>query len=118
VALETLKDVDQIDGFKINRLKDEEGNCEIFGKDFISVDHDASMIAFLIQDGPVKEVGVNGCQIDTILKTCYIILGKLNYKMQCQENENAIIHLERAIECLAERKKNREARGVEGTSSI
>lgn len=112
MALETLKDVDQIDGFKIDRKQ-----LNDFGEspEHIIIDDDLDIIAFQIQMGPINEFGVTGCQIDTILKTCHVILEKLNFKIPCQENESAIIHLERCIECLSQRKKQREARGVEGT---
>jgi len=33
----------------------------------IYVRHDVGSIAFTIQNGPVKEAGVNGCQVDSII---------------------------------------------------
>ncbi len=118
MGLQTLTDIDSIDGFKVHKVpKDDESfSSDLFDDCFITVDHQACMLGFLIQDGPIKEVGLNGCQIDTILKTCLIMLEKLNYKIPCQENDNAINHLERAIEWLEMRKQSRQARGVEGTS--
>lgn len=112
MALEILKDIDKIDGFQIERKKIEDF---VESDKYIMVDDDLGVIAFQLQSAPVKDIGIDGCQIDTMLKVCYVMIEHLNLKVPCQQNENAIIHLERAIECLAQRKKDREQRGVEGT---
>ena len=133
MALETLKGLKEINGEKIvimDELREqfpekfnESGAMDYkwFEKDirphnFIYVRHDVNSISFTIQNGPIKEVGKNGCQIDDMMYVCLEMLSKLNAKFPCVENERAISSLADSIKHLAERKANREARGVEGTS--
>lgn len=122
MALETLKDVEEIDGFKVlaERPKKEDGSVdwgkfdEMRKEQPIYIDHDVNMISFRIQNGPIKEVGVNGCQVDTLICTAAIILTKLNENFPCKENKAALASLGNAVSWLRTRKENREARGVEG----
>lgn len=131
MALETLKGVTKIGGFPVVVMDDlrtqypdkfnESGamdykwfEADIRPHNFVYVRHDVNSLSFTIQNGPIKEVGVNGCQVDTIIQAAQAILMGLNKKFPCAENETAINHLESAIVALEERKKNRESRGVEG----
>ena len=124
MALETLKGIEQIGGFDVlqERPENEEGmvNWKLFDEmrktKPIYVDHDVNMISFRIQDGPIKENGVNGCQVDTMIEAAKLIIEKLNQKYWCGENDIVISHLRFALHWLAERKVNREKRGVEGIS--
>ena len=109
MALETLKDVTEIDGFKVAR---EIGENSVDMPIFIG--EQTNCISFVIQDGPVKNNGVNGCQVDTIIAAATKILDGLNNKFPCNENEKAILHLKDAYSWLKKRKAEREARGVEG----
>lgn len=69
---------------------------------------------FRMQRGPIKSSGVNGCQIDDIIKFCADVISVLNKKFPCRENSLAITKLEEAwLWCLS-RKIDREARNVEG----
>ena len=75
-------------------------------------------IAFTIQNGPVflADVGVNGCQVDTIIEAARLILVGLNKNPHnCRENSMAITKLDEALMWLKKRKEDRVARGVEGT---
>ena len=129
MALETLKGVRKIDGFDVvdlEKLKadhtDDNGNIDWDGIDAnredypISIAFDKNMLSFKLQNGPVKEVGVNGCQVDTIIETAIIIIDGLNKKFYCKENAQALSHLKMALGALHMRKKDREKRGVEGRS--
>lgn len=124
MALETLKGVTEIGGFKVMqerpRLEDGSVDWDLFDKmretQPIFIDHDVNMISFRIQNGPVKEVGMNGCQVDTLIETARIMLGRLNENFPCSENALAIVSLNKALLWLEARKANREARGVEGAS--
>lgn len=117
VALETLKGVGEIGGFSVGQYSDYSGLVEALkAGSYILVDHENSKISFCIQNGPIKENGVNGCQVDTLLEAAKIIISKLNERFPCEENEGAVAYINSALDCLAARKKNREARGVEGTS--
>lgn len=133
MALETLKDVKEIGGFKVidmNAIK--ETNPEMFRPDgsmiyhlfdeqirpfnFIYVRHDVNSLSFNIQNGPVKENGVNGCQVDTIIEAAKVILEGLNKNFPCRENATAITKLDEALLWLLKRKLDREKRNVEGLS--
>ena len=73
-----------------------------------------SRIIFKIQDGPIQEVGDNGCQIDEIGKVWLEILRGFNKKFPCRENSLSITKIEEALMWQAKRTQNREERGVEG----
>jgi hypothetical protein len=70
----------------------------------------------LFQNGPIKEVGVNGTTQEAELAI-------LIDRMECfqagpyanNDNEQALFHLRGALECLQRRTKERMKRGVEGT---
>ena len=83
----------------------------------IAIDPCSNIIAFRIQDGPIKEVGVNGCQVDHVILFARLLLSRFNHAFPCKENELADEQLEGALYYLQERKKSREARGVEGRES-
>lgn len=124
MALETLKDVKFIRGFAVitdnDRPKNSMGDTDWGAFDKlreskpICVDHDAHMISFKIQQGPIKEKGVNGCQLDCLIAVALEMITKLNDKFPCIENANAREHLQSALFWLDERKAQRERRGVEG----
>ena len=73
-----------------------------------------------LQDGPIKEVGVNGCQIDEVVEFCRDTIQEFNTKedgkFACQENAEAIDYLTEAVLVLKRRTARREAEGAEGTS--
>jgi len=129
--LETLKGVEKIGEFDVVIMDElrskhpekfnESGAMDYgwFEKDirphnFVYVRQDVNSLAFTLQKGPIKEVGVNGCQIDTIIDTARLILVRLNKNFPCRENALAITKLEESLHWLDHRKKDREKRGVEG----
>lgn len=133
MALETLKDVKEIGGFKVvdmNAIK--ETNPEMFRPDgsmiyhifdekirpfnFIYIRHDVNSLSFNLQNGPIKEKGVNGCQVDTLIEAAKVILEGLNKNFGCRENALAMTKLDEALMWLQKRKTDREKREVEGTS--
>lgn len=133
MALETLKGVTEIGGFKVidmNAIRAEKPEMfrpdgsmiyHLFDKEirpfnFIYVRHDVNSISFNIQKGPIKECGVNGCQVDTLIEAAKVILEGLNKQFPCRENSIAITKLDEALFWLEKRKKDREKRGVEGQS--
>ena len=132
MALETLRGVKKIGGFDLVVMDDlrkehpekfnESGAMDYkwFEKDirphnFVYVRHDVNSLSFTIQNGPIKEVGVNGCQVDTVIEAAKLMIEGLNKKFPCRENSVAITKLDEALHWLEHRKKAREARGVEGT---
>lgn len=80
--------------------------------DYIKKDGDT--ISFAIQNGPIRENGLNGCQVDDMIIVATSIIRKLNGEFPCRENSLAITKLEEAIHWLNARTKDRESRGVEG----
>jgi len=133
MALETLDGVTRIGGFTVVVMDDlkkqyperfnESGAMdykwfekEIRPANFIYVRHDVNSISFTIQNGPIREVGINGCQVDTIIEAATAIIRGLNKKFPRRENSLAITKLEEAMMWLRERTRDREARGVEGTN--
>lgn len=133
MALETLKGIKEIGGYPVivmDELREkypekfnESGSmdykwfeAEIRPTNFIYVRHDVNSISFTIQNGPIKEVGENGCQVDTLIHAAKKILEGLNQQFPCRENSIAITKLDEAIMWLEKRKQDREQRCVEGTN--
>jgi len=83
---------------------------------FIEVGED--YVTFRMQRGPVQEHGVNGCQIDDLIKFCADTIAVLNKKFSCRENSLAITKLEEAWLWCHARKIDREARQVEGLNKV
>ena len=133
MALETLAGIKKLGGFDVVvmdelRAKHPEKfndsgamdykwfESEIRPFNFVYVRNDVNSISFTIQNGPIKENGVNGCQVDTLIHAAKIIIDGLNKKFPCRENSLAITKLEEALHWIEARTKDREKRLVEGTS--
>ena len=116
MALETLKDVKKIGGFGVYEL--DENGVQIHPVDpndtFITVSHGKHSIEFTLQKGPIKENGVNGCQVDSLIAAALRIITKLDENFPCDSNKSAMLHLANALSDLNDRKIDREARNVEG----
>lgn len=121
MALETLAGIEKIDGFKIVRKKPDDMTWDEFDKirdEYpINITERMNTISFKIQNGPIKEVGINGCQVDTMIEAAKIIIDKLNEKYPCEQNYQAIGCLNSAIGWLKHRRADRETRAVEGTNN-
>lgn len=69
------------------------------------------------QNGPIKEVGINGTSIEALIA---IVIdrcrGFQGGEFACRENAIALTHLETALLWLQKRTRDRMARGVEGTN--
>lgn len=133
MALSTLKGIKEIGGFPVivmDELREkfpdkfnESGSMDYkwFEKDirpnyFVYVRHDVNSISFTLQSAPIREAGVNGCQVDTLIETALIMLKGLNINVPCDENNEAITYLGKALKALERRTIDRKNRGVEGTS--
>ncbi|NLY20122.1 MAG: hypothetical protein GXZ08_02410 [Tissierellia bacterium] len=66
------------------------------------------------QEGTIKEVGINGVQIENVLEITLNKLKELNEKFPCRENAITITKIEEAIMWQNARTKEREKRNVEG----
>ena len=135
MALETLNGVSKLGGFDVVVMDElrtkfpdkfnESGamdykwfEAEIRPTNFVYVRNDVNSISFTIQNGPIKEAGVNGCQVDTLIHAAKQIIDGLNKKFPCRENSLAITKLDEALHWLEARTKNRTERKVEGTSNV
>ena len=87
-------------------------------ENFVEFDERGNSISFTLQNGPIREVGINGCQIDTIIEAAMMIVQGLDEKFPCMENKFAINSLENALLFLELRKQKRIKRGVEGTNQL
>jgi len=83
---------------------------------FITIDLDTNTINFKIQNGPIKENGINGCQVDDIIEVARMIIEEFNVDFPCGENAIVLTLLDEAVSWLKKRKDDRIRRGVEGTN--
>jgi hypothetical protein len=125
LALETLKDVKEIGGFEIGKslYVDSDDPTDIQRqwdalRKCIIINEKTNCIAFRLQNGPIKEVGVNGCSIDCLIEAASMIIEGLNKNFPCRENALVITKLEEALLWSMKRKMNREQRGVEGLNKV
>lgn len=75
-----------------------------------------SSVEFTIQSGPIKEFGVNGCQIDDVIAWAKGKIEGFNRAFPCRENAVIITKLDEALLWSLKRKMDREKRNVEGTN--
>lgn len=135
MALETLQGVNWINGRKVIVMDDlrekyperftETGAMDhkwfeetIRPNHFIYVRRDKNSLSFTLQNGPIKEVGHNGCQVDDVIATAKTILEGFNKQFPCRENSSAITKLDEALMWLEKRRRDRVERDVEGTSNL
>ena len=71
-------------------------------------------VTFTIQDGPIKEVGVNGLQATDLLFFTCELFKSLNKAFPCRENSLTITKIEEALHWQEARTKDRVKRDVEG----
>ena len=93
-----------------------EYSVESITKDEIEPVRNFASVSF--QNGPIKENGVNGCFQEDLLA---IVIDRLRSfqagEYACRENALALTKLEEAMHWLNHRTAERQARGVEGTST-
>jgi hypothetical protein len=70
------------------------------------------------QNGPIKEVGVNGITQEALIAICMDRLRSFQKgPFACDDNQIALDHLRLALRTLQNRTRARIARGVEGTNT-
>lgn len=72
-------------------------------------------VFFMLQDGPIKEHGVNGAQIDAVLEFVRNTIARFHDAVPCRENAIVLTKIDEALLWLWKRKSDREKRNVEGT---
>jgi hypothetical protein len=92
--------------WRSNQYVEESGWPQVHGQ--------PSTVSFKIQSGPVKEFGVNGCQIDDVLAWTREKIDEFNRAFPCRENSVAITKIDEAMLWLMKRKLDRQNREVEG----
>ncbi len=85
---------------------------------YIYVRDDVNSLSFTLQNGPIKENGVNGCQVTDVLEVCRMIIAGLNEQFPCRENAITLTKLDEALLWQGKRTQDRERRGVEGQSKV
>ena len=71
------------------------------------------------QNGPIAEKGTNGLTHEVLLEIIKDRLrGFQSGPYECDDNAEALEHVEAAQECLMRRTRARAARGVEGTMTV
>ena len=65
------------------------------------------------QRGSVAENGINGCRIEDVIEVLQNrLLDHQGRTLACEENAEALLHLELAREALVKRRRRREDQGV------
>lgn len=82
---------------------------------FLVADNNENVIADIHFQNQSISDGVNGCFMEDLIHICILRLKQFqNTEFKCDDNFNAIHHLEKAIEHLNNRTKDRKERGVLG----
>jgi hypothetical protein len=119
LALETLRDVKEIGGFKVYHIEDPmDLEPAEASSSPVLINHRTNSIVFTLQNRPIKEVGVNGCQVLTLIQAAALIIQGLGKKYPCKDNDATLLYLNKAIDSQNNRTKERELRGVEGHSKL
>lgn len=79
---------------------------EIRPRYFIYVRQDVNSISFTLQNGHMKEVGINGCGIDTLIHAAIMLLEESNKQLPRSHFTKAIETLHQTIYWLNEEKNN------------
>lgn len=74
-------------------------------------------ISITLQDGPVKQSGINGMQVDQLVEFTGYLVQSLNDAYPCDENQDALNALKDCLDAFKARTKNRKKRNVEGTNA-
>lgn len=87
---------------------------DIRPNNFIYIRDDVNSLSFTLQNGPIGEAGVNGCQVTDVIEVAKMILEGLNKDFPCRENAMTIAKLDEALMWQKKRTEDRVRRGVEG----
>ena len=112
MALETLREVTHIGGEKVDRV-----NWRHEKSDRIQINDVHNSLTVKLQAGPIKENGVNGCQVDVLFHILRGIFSTFQRNYPCPENSQILEHIGASIELLEERTKRRTKAGTEGTNA-
>ena len=78
-----------------------------------------SRLPILFQNGPILESGKNGITVESLLTICKDRLDSFQSgNFACEENQEALDAIEKALRALERRTLARQIRGVEGKSIV
>ena len=136
MALETLRNLANIDSFDVVHMDDlrkqvptlfppelkGQMGYQAFERDirpykYVYIRHDKNSITFNLQKGPIKEIGVNGCQVDTKIVAALKIIQAWNEARAEKENDECLHYLACALNALEKRRIRRTNEDIEGTSA-
>jgi hypothetical protein len=91
----------------VTRLPSRHGSGELVEKEFIRV---------VFQSGFPKDVGINGCRLEDVLQLAAERLQEYQAgSLACEENEQALLSINTAIQSLQDRVRRRKEQGVLNT---
>lgn len=96
------------------RLKNKKLNDNTTLGEYIFLNEEENSVKFVIQNGPLKPFGLNGCQVTDILAFCLELYHSLNETLPCKENIETIRDLGSALNWQIKRTQDRINRNVEG----
>lgn len=111
MTLETLKDIKKIDGFNVVRYtsnnKKHKGERDAYnpyhGDNYVIINDENddgiqyNSITFNLQNGPIREVGKNGCRIDTLIEAVRAMVTALNKDEPSENYEHVLQDLNGAL---------------------
>lgn len=95
MAIKTLSELRNIDGFKVVQLHTEEPYLAE-ADEFIFVDHHENNL--------IVGIGDDSARVDTLISISKYMLTEINKKSSCAEHRDAIYHLGAALRCLKARR--------------
>lgn len=97
-----------------------ENNYKFGPTEFFVHRTDGSVVELVqFQNGPINEVGVNGVMNEDLLTMAAVRLEAFqDTQFKCDENQEALEYINKALEALNRRTAGRKERGVEGTHAI
>ena len=80
-------------------------NLQEIVKEKVGLTVEEATLIFRIQNEPIKEVGVNGCQIEELGKVWLELIQHFNKQFPCRENSITITKIQEALMWQEERTK-------------
>lgn len=109
------KDNAKTEGNKLTKIEDKAKPEDFAPNNFIHLNEKTNSFGFRFQNGPIKESGVNGCQVDCLIEAAKLMLESFQKSVPSRQTALAITKLDEALLWLKHRTEERERRGIEGT---
>lgn len=75
-----------------------------------------NQLVIILQNGTLADAGINGVTAEDLLKVCQeVFLCYQESQFACEENQEALNHIQGALGAMAKRKARRTVEGTEGT---